>query len=399
MSGGLVVGQSGGVTPVINASLAGVIAAATRHGPVYGMRHGVRGLLDGDIARLDGLGDTALARLRATPGAWLGSCRYAPDDDELERILDRLRALDVRRYVYIGGNDSAATNARLAQAAVRRGQELAVVSVPKTIDNDLPEMDHTPGYPTAAAYVALATKLLLLDTRAMCREEPVRVIEVKGRHSGWLAAACAAFVEPAPAGSGGPLTVCLPERPLEPERLLAAVDGSLSRYGYALVAVSEHAAGPGGAALGENGGYSDAFGHGDSAAPGAYLRGLIERELHRRCRLEVLGALQKVALLPGGNTLDRDEAFAAGEQAVHAALAGETDVCVTINRVPCAAYRAVFGLTPLARVAATERLLPESFLDGNGPSAAFRTWLQPLVAEAAALAADLFDEAWEMAPR
>lgn len=390
MSGGLVVGQSGGVTPVINASLAGVIAAAAPHGPIYGMRHGVRGLLAGDLLRLERLGESALTRLRATPGAWLGSCRHAPTDEELERILDRLRALDVRRYVYIGGNDSAAANARLAQAAARRGQEVAVLSVPKTIDNDLPEMDHTPGYPTAAAYVALAVKLLLLDTRAMQHEEPVRVIEVKGRHSGWLAAACAAFVPP-----GGPLTVCLPERPLNPARLLAAIEAALARHGHALVVVSEHALGLDGAPLGgDDGGYRDAFGHRDSAAPGAYLRGLIERELRRRCRLDVLGALQKVALLPACE-LDRDEAYAAGGHAVRAALDGQSGCCVTVERASDEPYRATFGLTPLARVAASERLLPDAFLDEDGPSPAFRAWLRPLVAEAAALAAGLLEGAGE----
>src|SRR5579875_1191863 len=254
---GTIIGQSGGVTPVINASLAGAIARARTAGPVYGMRHGVRGLIAGEIVPLDTLGEAELARLAATPGAYLGSCRYAPADAEIDALLDQLGKRDIRRFVYIGGNDSAATASRIALAARQRQQDLAVVGVPKTIDNDLPCMDHTPGYPTAAAYVALSALLLWLDTRAMRREEPLRVIEVKGRHSGWLAAACAQFLPDRRA------IVLPPERPIEPARLLAAVDVALARHGCAIVAVSEHATGADGGALGEEGGYADDFGHRD----------------------------------------------------------------------------------------------------------------------------------------
>ena len=384
MAGATLVGQSGGVTPVINATLAGAIAAARTHGPVLGMRHGVRGLLDGEVVSLDGFDGARLARLRATPAAFLGSCRFAPSDDEIEGLLDRLRALDVRRLVYIGGNDSAATSARLHAAAVARGQEIAIVAAPKTIDNDLPCMDHTPGYPSAAAYVALASRLLWLDSRAMRREEPLRVVEVKGRHSGWLAAACAQFV---PADGA---IVLAPERPFEPAQLLQQVDAALTRHGCALIAVSEHLGIDG--AAGETGSYSDDFGHADSAAPGDALRSLLEHETGRRCRLDVLGALQKVALLPG-NELDRAEAFAAGEAAVHAALAGESGVCVTLDRVPGEGYGVSYGRAPLSAIAATERLLPGGFLDAVGaPSERFRAWLAPLVADAAAAAAELLDD-------
>jgi 6-phosphofructokinase 1 len=384
MAGVTLVGQSGGVTPVINATLAGVIATARACGPVLGMRHGMRGLLDGDIVALDGFDDTRLARLRLTPSAFLGSCRFAPSEAEIDLLLDRLRALDVRRLIYIGGNDSAATSARLHAAAVARGQEIAVVGAPKTIDNDLPCMDHTPGYPSAAAYVALAARLLWLDSRAMRREEPLRIVEVKGRHSGWLAAACAQFVP------RGGLIVLAPERPLDPTRLIDQVEAALARHGCALVAVSEHLDIEGGRR--DATGYADDFGHTDSAAPGETLRRLLERGTGRRCRLEVLGALQKVALLPA-NELDRVEAFAAGEAAVRAALAGESGVCVTLDRVPGEAYGVAYGRTPLSAVAATERLLPESFLEPSGaPSDEFRTWLAPLITEAAAAAGKLLED-------
>ncbi|HLZ70150.1 MAG TPA: diphosphate--fructose-6-phosphate 1-phosphotransferase [Dehalococcoidia bacterium] len=393
MASGLVVGQSGGVTPVINASLAGVIAQAlaeTAIGPVYGMRHGVRGLLERDLIRLDGLDEAFLQRLRGTPGAWLGSCRYAPEEAELQPLLDTLAELDVRYYIYIGGNDSADTSARLARLARYRGRGLHVLNVPKTIDNDLPEMDHCPGYATAAAYVALCTRLLLLDTRAMRREEPLRVVEVKGRHSGWLTAAAAAFAEP---GSAWPLLIYAPEQPLESERVLREVDTALSRCGHALLVVSEHAEDAAGRPVGEGRNVQrDAFGHDDSHGPGAFLQSLLQTDLKTRCRLEVLGAMQKVALLPQ-IALDRDEAFACGRHAVELALAGESGACVTLNREPDAPYRITLSSAPLERIARSERPLPAAFLNGSTPAQAFRDWIAPLVAEARPLAERLVETA------
>lgn len=393
MAGSLVIGQSGGVTPVLNAGLAGVIEAATASGQidrVFGMRYGVRGLLEHDLMRLDALSEDFLARLAETPGAWLGSCRYAPPDAELDRMLDYLSEQDVRCYIYIGGNDSADTSARLAGRALAQGRDLCVVNVPKTIDNDLPDMDHCPGYPTAASYVALCTRLLVLDTQAMRREEPVRVVEVKGRHSGWLAAATAAFENDA---GERPLFVYVPEHPLDNREVLADVEQGLSRAGYAVLVVSEHAVDADGRQVGENGSVQqDAFGHDDSHGPGAYVQSLVESDLKLRCRLEVLGALQKVALLPACG-LDRREAFGAGQHAVRAALAGESGRCVTIQREQGDAYQVRFGLTGLDRIARTERLLPSGFVQNRAPTEAFRQWLRPLVREAAPYVARLLDGA------
>ncbi|HEY7295950.1 MAG TPA: diphosphate--fructose-6-phosphate 1-phosphotransferase [Dehalococcoidia bacterium] len=393
MAGALVVGQSGGVTPVINASLAGVIAQAIASdaiGPVYGMRHGVRGLLERSLIRLDRLDEPFLQRLRGTPGAWLGSCRYAPDEAELHQILDTLAELGVRHYIYIGGNDSADTSARLATLAQQRGRELHVLNVPKTIDNDLPEMDHCPGYATAAAYVALCTRLLLLDTQAMRREEPLRVVEVKGRHSGWLTAAAAAFEGPE---SRWPLLIYPPELPLESDRVLRDVDAALARAGYALLAVSEHAVDAAGRPVGEGRNVqTDAFGHDDSHGPGAFLQSLMQTDLQARCRLEVLGAMQKVALQPE-IALDRDEAFACGRHAVQLALAGESGRCVTLDRELDGPYRITLGATALDRVARNERLLPPAFVDGSAATPAFREWIAPLVAEARPIAERLVESA------
>ena len=380
MNGSLVAGQSGGVTAVLNSSLAGVIHAASASGQVdriFGMRHGIRGLLENELLALDGLDDVFLDRLSRTPGAWLGSCRFAPTSDELALLLERLRAIDARYYIYAGGNDSADTSARLSALALAQGYDLHVVNVPKTIDNDLPDMDHCPGYASAAAYVAMSTRLLCLDTQAMRREEPVRVIEVKGRHSGWLAAAAAAFEGP---DGGRPLCIYVPEQPLENRKVLDDVACGLSRSGYAVLVVSEHAVDATGRQVGESENvYVDPFGHDDSHGPGAFIQSLVQTDLKQRCRLDVLGAMQKVSLLPTCD-LDRREAFAAGEHAVQTALSGETGRCVTLNRERGDEYRVTYGLTDLERIARTERLLPEGFVEGSSPTAAFRAWLRPLLA-------------------
>jgi 6-phosphofructokinase len=385
MSGITVVGQSGGVTSVINASLAGVIDVASTGGPVLGMRNGVRGLLEGDLVRLDNLSDTQLHRLRATPGAYLGSCRYALSQRDVETIVDQLQHIGAQRLIYIGGNDSAATSARIELAARGRGLQISVVGVPKTIDNDLPCMDHTPGYASAAAFVALSTRLLWLDTRAMRREEPLRVIEVKGRHSGWLAAACGQFT-PEDA-----VVVLPPEIPLDEKKLLIRVESALRRHGCAIIAVTEHVAPLVDPLAEEGASYADAFGHRDSAAPGAYLSALLERETRKRCRLEILGALQKVALTPA-STLDREEAFAVGAEAARAALAMESGVCITLERDERQHYSVRYGRAPLAAIAGSERLIPAEFLDDDGPSSSFRAWLAPLVTDSAALNDDLMEE-------
>lgn len=192
--GNLLVGQSGGATAVINASLVGVIAAARGApdiGSVIGMRHGIGGLLRGDLIDLGRQSAATLSGLRRTPSAALGTDRHKLTADEVERALDLLRSHDIRYLVYIGGNDSADTAHRLHERARERGDDLRVIAVPKTIDNDLPGTDHCPGYGSYARYLALATRDAGRDTEASPQLYPVKLIEVMGRDAGWAAAACA----------------------------------------------------------------------------------------------------------------------------------------------------------------------------------------------------------------
>ena len=193
--GALVVGQSGGPTAVINRSLArdhpGRTGRRRAVGPIVGLRHGIEGLLAGEYVDLRRQPPDFLEALAETPSSILGSCRYRLADDDLDRALAALRALDARYFLYIGGNDSADTTHRLAEAARASGYDLACVGVPKTVDNDLVAMDHSPGYGSAARFLALAAMEASRDTEAMRRSDPVKILEVAGRHAGWLAAASA----------------------------------------------------------------------------------------------------------------------------------------------------------------------------------------------------------------
>ncbi|MBV9119724.1 MAG: 6-phosphofructokinase, partial [Chloroflexi bacterium] len=194
MAGNLIVGQSGGCTAALNATLAGVIEEGLAQpgvGQVLGMLNGIQGLLDGDIVDLGAEDQETLAALRDTPSAALGSCRFKVSDDDLDQALGILRSHDVRYFLYAGGNDSADTSARIERMARATGYELAVIGLPKTIDNDLPCTDHCPGYGSVARYLAISTLEAGLDTEAMRRFDPVKIIEVMGRDAGWLAGSAA----------------------------------------------------------------------------------------------------------------------------------------------------------------------------------------------------------------
>ncbi|MDQ3700917.1 MAG: diphosphate--fructose-6-phosphate 1-phosphotransferase, partial [Chloroflexota bacterium] len=234
----LLVGQSGGPTPVINASLAGLLEEGRRLGcfpRVAGLRHGIEGALNDDLVSLDDLTAADWDSLAQTPAAALGSCRHplAPDDEA--RVLDTFARHGVRWFCYIGGNDSMDTGDRLRQAAAGAGMELTVCGVPKTIDNDLVETDHSPGYGSAARYWATVTQEATLDLAAMRTYDKVLVLETMGRNSGWLTAACALFKQD---DRDGPHILLTPERAFHEEPFLAQVERTLTSVGYCVVATA-----------------------------------------------------------------------------------------------------------------------------------------------------------------
>ncbi|HEY7983004.1 MAG TPA: diphosphate--fructose-6-phosphate 1-phosphotransferase [Ktedonobacterales bacterium] len=381
--GHLVIGQSGGATAVINASLVGAVRAALASDAVdgiYGARHGIEGLLRRDLIDLRAEAPATWDALLTTPSAALGSCRYKLRPEDPERALAVLRALAVRHLLYIGGNDSADTTHRVALAAQAAGYDLNVICVPKTIDNDLPLTDHCPGYGSAARFIAQAVMDSALCTAAIPDHYPVKIIEVMGRDAGWLAAAGALGKVRA---EDAPHLVYVPERPFARERFLADVRAVHQAVGYVVVVVAETVRDEDGAPLGAIGQQgADAFGHRLLSGAAQALVALVREELGLRARFDKPGDLQRMSAAHVSAT-DRAEAEAVGAAAVRAALAGESDRMVTLERAPGPGYACATGLAPLARVANHVRLLPSTFLDdaGTGVTPAFHAYAAPLLGE------------------
>ncbi|MGH2520545.1 MAG: diphosphate--fructose-6-phosphate 1-phosphotransferase, partial [Chloroflexota bacterium] len=319
-----------------------------------------------------------VAALRTTPSAALGSCRFKPNDDQLTQVLAVLREHNVRYFLYVGGNDSADTSARLSALAEQVGQDLVVVGLPKTIDNDLPEMDHCPGYGSAARFLAIATLEAGLDTEAMRRVDPVKLIEVMGRDAGWLAAACALAARDE---ADAPQLVYVPEIGLEPDQFLADVQRVHERLGYVVAVVPERIARPGGQPLGSGEPtFVDAFGHAYFESPAAYLAREVQSRLGLRARFDKPGTLQRMSMLLASST-DQEEAYLLGQAGVRQAVSGATGHMVTLLREPGPGYACRAGLAPLSAMANGVRTLPRDFLDAAGTciSPAFRSYALPLV--------------------
>jgi ATP-dependent phosphofructokinase / diphosphate-dependent phosphofructokinase len=381
--GNLLIGQSGGATAVINASLAGAVQEALRSDQVegiYGALHGIEGVLKRQIIDLRRESDETWSRVLATPSAALGSCRYKLQPEDPARALDILRALNVRYFLYIGGNDSADTAHRLALAAHEANYDLRVIAIPKTIDNDLPITDHCPGYGSAARFIALATMDSALCTEAIPHHYPVKIIEVMGRDAGWLAAASALGKE---RPEDAPHLIYTPERPLNRERFLAAVREVYQAVGYVIVVVAETMRDDQGQPLGAIGAQgADAFAHPLLSGTAQHLVELVKNELGLRARFDKPGDLQRMSSV-AVSSVDRDEAALVGQMAVRYALQGVSNKMVTLERQPGPNYACETGLADLEAIANTQKLLPDHFLNaaGTGVTQAFYDYALPLIGE------------------
>ena len=392
----LIVGQSGGATAAINSSLVGVIREARAQGVrrIYGMRNGILGLLRGDLVDLGSLPNDVLPALQQTPSAALGSCRYHLTDADVPQAMAVLREHGVQCMVYIGGNDSADTSHRLAGAALTSDYDLRVVAVPKTIDNDLPVTDHCPGYGSAARYVAISTLETTLDTKAMPDIYPVKILETMGRHSGWLTASAALARA---TGWETPHLIYVPEAPKEVDEILGDVTRIYQDHGHVIIVMSENLRSRDGKpfsiaaleALGDNGSptnaapsYVDAFGHQyyRTNSPAWALSQLITKRLDLRSRVDAPGTLQRMSQAHQSE-VDLIEAEECGRAAVRAALAGETDCMVILERAEAPVYRATIGLAPLEQIANIEKHLPADFLNpaGNFVTQSFIDYALPLI--------------------
>lgn len=384
MTGNLLYAQSGGVTAVINASAAGVIAEARlqpeRVGRVLAARNGILGVLRETLVDTASLLDPDLRRLRATPGGAFGSCRFDLDPEESNpaqyaRLFAVLAAHDVRYFLYNGGNGSMETCRQVQAAADARGYALIVVGVPKTVDNDIVGTDCCPGYGSAAKYLATSVREVGLDLAAMTTNAGrAFVLEVMGRNAGWLAAACGLAAED---DSAAPHLILLPEVPFDEARFLERVRDTVARWGHCSVVVAEGLRRDDGQILSmqdrSQKGYVQLGGAGEVVAE------LIHRSLGYKVHYAVADYLQRSARHLASKT-DTAQAFAVGKAAVRRALAGQPGV-VGMKRLSDVPYRWRTNLLPFEAVANLERKLPPEFIaaDGFGVTEAFRRWCRPLI--------------------
>ena len=381
--GNLIIGQSGGATAVINASLVGAIEAAQadrRIDGIYGMHYGIQGLLAEDIVDLRREPAYLWSKIAQTPSAVLGTCRYKLEQHDPERAIEILRRHNVRYVLYIGGNDSADTAHRLTQAAQRVGYELQTISVPKTIDNDLPFTDHCPGYGSAARFIALATQDSALNTISIPSHYPIKVIETMGRDAGWLAASSALGKRDE---QDPPHIILLPEQTFVEERFLAQVEEIYRRIGYVIIVAAETIRNEKGEPLGTSGQVgTDAFQHPLLSGAAQYLVELVKQKLHLRARFDKPGDLQRMASNSISSS-DHDEAYMVGKMGVQALLNGESDKMVTLQRHDQPTYSCTTGLAELEQVANKQRLMPDEYLDASKTmvTQAFFEYALPLIGD------------------
>ena len=384
VKGTLLYAQSGGVTAVINATASGVISEARARGvKVLAARHGILGALREELVDTSKETAAAIAGLAHTPGGAFGSCRYKlksveADRAKYERLLEVLKAHDVRWFLYNGGNDSADTAWKVSQLAAEFGYPLTCIGVPKTIDNDLAVTDTCPGFGSAAKYTAVSVREAALDVQAMAETSTkVFVYEAMGRHAGWLAAA-AGLAGQSP--DDAPQIILFPERAYDQAAFLAQVDKVVKKVGWCVVVASEGIRDADGRFVADAGGGTDAFGHTQLGGVASHLAGKVKDELGYKVHWTLPDYLQRSARHVASKT-DWEQAQAVGKAAVQYALKGMNAVMPVIVRTSNAPYRWKIEPAALHKVANHEKTMPASFLrkDGYGITAKAREYLQPLI--------------------
>ncbi|MGZ5252231.1 MAG: 6-phosphofructokinase [Caldimonas sp.] len=377
--------QSGGVTAVINASACGVIETARAHrdaiGTVYAGRNGIIGALTEDLIDTGKESAAAIRALRSTPSGAFGSCRYKlksldANRREYERLIEVFKAHDIAWFFYNGGGDSADTCFKVSQLSQSLGYPLQAIHVPKTVDNDLPITDCCPGFGSVAKYVAVSALEASFDVRSMARTSTkVFVLEVMGRHAGWIAAA-GGLIE----AHGIPVAILFPEIEFDEKKFIARVDALVAEHGYCTVVVSEGAHYPDGTFLAEQG-TRDAFGHAQLGGAAPVVANMIKNALGHKFHWAVADYLQRAARHIASKT-DVKQAYDLGKRAVELALKGANAVMPTIERVSDVPYRWKIGVADLADVANVEKFMPRDFIsdDGFGITEKCRRYLAPLIA-------------------
>jgi len=378
--------QSGGVTAVINASAAGVIETARANGDkigtVYAGRNGIIGALTEDLVDTSAISDADVAALRHTPSGAFGSCRFklkSLEDNkrEYDRLIEVFKAHNIGYFFYNGGGDSADTCLKVSQLSETMGYPIKAIHVPKTVDNDLPITDNCPGFGSVAKYIAVSTLEASFDVASMCKTSTkVFVLEVMGRHAGWIAAA------------GGmassedldlPILILFPEITFDRKAFMAKVAEKVEQYGYVSIVVSEGVQGADGKFLADQG-LKDAFGHAQLGGVAPVVANMIREDLGLKYHWGVADYLQRAARHIASKS-DVEQAYALGEAAVKYALAGDNSVMPTVDRISDNPYKWEIGKASLDQVANVEKMMPRDYIseDGFGITQACRTYLGPLM--------------------
>ena len=378
--------QSGGVTAVINASACGVIETARKNrdkiGKVYAGRNGIIGALTEDLIDTSKESARAIAALRHTPSGAFGSCRFKlksleENKREYERLIEVFEAHNIGYFFYNGGGDSADTCLKVSQLSQKMGYPIQAIHVPKTVDNDLPITDNCPGFGSVAKYIAVSTREASFDVASMCATSTkVFVLEVMGRHAGWIAAAGALASDEE---TDLPIIILFPEVTFDREKFMAQVQDKVNKYGYCSVVVSEGVRGPDGKFLAETG-LKDAFGHAQLGGVAPVVANMIQQDLGLKYHWAVADYLQRAGRHIASKT-DVDQAYAMGKAAVELALKGKNSVMPTIDRKSDKPYKWSVGEAPLKKVANVEKFMPKSFIsrDGFGITPKCRRYLEPLI--------------------
>ena len=378
--------QSGGVTAVINASACGVIETARKHkdkiGKVYAGRNGIIGALEEDLIDTSKESARAIAALRHTPSGAFGSCRYKlksleANKREYDRLIEVFEAHNIGYFFYNGGGDSADTCLKVSQLSKSMGYPLQAIHVPKTVDNDLPITDNCPGFGSVAKYIAVSTREASFDVASMAKTSTkIFVLEVMGRHAGWIAAAGGLA---ASEDCDLPILILFPEVPFNKEAFLAKIKEKVNRYGYCSIVVSEGVHDSEGKFLADQG-LKDAFGHAQLGGVAPVIANMVRESLGYKYHWAVADYLQRAARHIASKS-DVDQAYAMGKAAVELALAGKNSVMPTVVRVSDKPYRWKVGEASLSRVANVEKMMPKNFItrDGFGITQKCRDYLEPLI--------------------
>ncbi|MCP4284094.1 MAG: 6-phosphofructokinase [Gammaproteobacteria bacterium] len=376
--------QSGGVTAVINASACGVIETARKHsdkiGNVYAGSNGIIGALTEELIDTNQESAQAIAALRHTPSGGFGSCRFKlkgleESKREYERLIEIFKAHNIGYFFYNGGGDSADTCYKVSQLSEKMGFPVQAIHVPKTVDNDLPITDNCPGFGSVAKYIAVSTLEASYDVRSMAKTSTkIFVIEVMGRHAGWIAAA-GGLVE----DQGIPVVILFPEIEFNQEAFLAKCKEKIEKHGYVSIVVSEGAHWPDGKFLAEQG-TRDAFGHAQLGGAAPVVANMVKDALGHKFHWAVADYLQRAARHLASKS-DVEQAYALGKAAVEYALEGENSIMPTVVRKSSDPYVWEIGRAPLSEVANVEKMMPMEFIteDGFGITEACKEYLYPLI--------------------